>query len=617
MNKIIKLILAGVCALSMLTGCLDDYQELNTNPELLGQTDPRNAFTGATMNFNNNSRGHLMNKYSGVMQYMQYIVNYTGAQEGAYVNPTGTSGRPSPYTPYYGDYFGQIGLQLRYLVNTVIPGNSEAERFQDLAAIANILETYEAWLMFDVCGAAPYTEAFKLASDGIRTPRYDLYQKSLDGEELYKAFDRKVKENISILQNSNENQYNLGSNDYFYKGDIAKWIKFSNTLRIKMAQRLEKADNSFYKSVLSEVLSNTGGIISSLDESCLYNHPNEHNDNTDDMHILTYQYCASRALVSFLEAYDDPRLPLLVRRNGFGDGNNNKTNDEYFETVKKYYPDYQTRFSQWVNHRFTGMSANPDSSSSDWSKNSYYTIEYIDDGGTARTIDIRHNSQIESRFYVKNGGKVGTQITARNKEDASFDVSQEKISLFTPMITYPETCFMMAEIAFKEGRVMGGKDALTWYRDGIRASMEQYQAWAVKMAVPAAMNENSGIYAPITEEKISAYLARPEFQTVSLEKIISQQWVNLFMRPEEAWATWKRTGLPAFKDQPTPENGVAFLESIITGGSTLIIPRRAALGAPNSENLDNYNAALKQLIEDSNYGPAVERTEGRIWWDKP
>lgn len=617
MNNKIKSILIGACILFMFTGCLDDYKELNTDPELLGQTDPRNVFTGATLNFNNKSRGHLMSKYSGVMQYMQYIVSYNGAQEGAYVNPTSSAGRPSPYTPYYKDYFEQIGLQLRYLVNTVIPQNSEADRFQDVAAIANILETYEAWLMFDVCGAAPYVEAFKLATENIRTPRYDLYQKDLNGEPLYKVFDRKVAENIALLQKSTEAQYRLGNNDYFYKGDISKWIRFGNTLRIKMAQRLEKADNGFYKSVLSEALSNPGGIISSLDQSCVYHHPNEYNDNTDDTHILTYQYCASRALVKFMETYDDPRLPLLVRRNGFGDGNNNKTNDEYFDTVKEYFPDYENRFKQWVDHRYNGMSANPDSASSDWSKNSYYTLEYTDAGGTDRTIDIRHNSQIESRFYVKNGGKVGTQITARNKEDASFDVSQEKISLFTPMITYPETCFMMAEIAFKEGQVMGGKDALTWYRDGIRASMEQYQAWAVKMAVPAAMNENSGIYAPITEEKISAYLARPEFQTVSLEKIISQQWVNLFMRPEEAWATWKRTGLPAFKDQPTPENGVAFLESIATGGSTLIIPRRAALGAPNSENLDNYNAALKLLIEDSNYGSAVERTEGRIWWDKP
>ena len=81
--------------------------------------------------------------------------------------------------------------------------------------------------------------------------------------------------------------------------------------------------------------------------------------------------------------------------------------------------------------------------------------------------------------------------------------------------------------------------------------------------------------------------------------------------------TWKRTGLPAFKDQPIPENGVAFLETITTGGTGLLIPRRASLGAPNSENLDNYNAALEQLIADPIYGAAVDRTEGRIWWDKP
>ena len=47
MNKI-KYILIGAFTLLTLTGCLDEYKELNTNPELLGATDPRNAFTGAT-----------------------------------------------------------------------------------------------------------------------------------------------------------------------------------------------------------------------------------------------------------------------------------------------------------------------------------------------------------------------------------------------------------------------------------------------------------------------------------------------------------------------------------------------------------------------------------------
>lgn len=615
MNKI-KYILLGAFSLFVFSGCLEDYQELNTNPELLGTVDPKNAFTGATENWNNSARHHLTSKYSGVMQIMQYIVSSGGAPAGVYVNPTANA-RPSIYTPYYNDYFGQIGLRLRYLVNSVIPLHPEKERYQNVAAIALILETYQAWLMFDVNGAAPYTEGLKLASEGIAKPRYDLYQKDINGKELYKVFDEKVKENITLLQNASDDQYSLDRNDFFYGGDVAKWIKFGNTLRIKMAQRLEKADNAFYQSVISEALAHPGGIISNQTESAVYHHPNEHNNNTDDMQALTTNYVAARALVNFLKAYDDPRLPLLVRRNGFGDGNNNSSNDEVFELLKKYYPDYQMKFSQWVD-RYTGMAANPDSTNSLWSTDAYFTIPYVDDKGVDQTMTVRNNSQIESRFYVKNGGKVSNTLGVREKEDqALYDVSQDKITLFTPLITYPEVCFMMAEIAYKSGNTVGGKSALTWFRDGIRASMEQYQTWAENMGVPSAMNPNSDNYAPITTAGIDAYLARPEFQSVTLEKIITQQWVNLFMRPEEAWATWKRTGLPAFKAQPTPVAGVAFLEELKTGGEPLLIPRRGVLPTPNTANIDNFHAAVDALKADPNYGPAVDKTEGRIWWDKP
>lgn len=471
--------------------------------------------------------------------------------------------------------------------------------------------------MFDVYGAAPYTEGLKLSSDGISTPRYDLYQNDINGEPMYKVLDNKIKENIAILQNSDDNQYNLGKNDFFYEGDVSNWIRFANTLRIKMTQRVETADNAFYNTVVTEALAHSGGIISNLDQSAIYHHPNEHNNNTDDMQALTTSYVATRALVSFLKEYDDPRLPILVRRNGFGYGNNNTTNDETFELLETFYPDYEEEFSKYLD-RYTGNTANPDSSSVPGYNNAYYTISYVDDEGVDQTMTVRNNSQIESRFFVKNGGKVSNTLGVRDKEDQDkYDVSQEEITLFTPLITYPETCFMMAEIAFKEGKSMGGKDALTWFRDGIRASMTQYQQWAENMAVPSAMNQNSDNYDPITNSDIDTYLARSEFQTVTLEKIISQQWVNLFMRPEEAWATWKRTGLPEFKQVPEPVNGVAYLEEIKSGGDQLYIPRRNVLPTPNTANIDNFNEAVSALSSDPNYGSAANSTEGRIWWDKP
>lgn len=608
MNKLKSIILAGITLLS-LGGCKSDLQELNTNPELLGETDPRFVFTGATQNWNNCSRDHLMSKYSGVMQIMQYLVSYGGPTENIYAN-TNKASNPAPFMPYYGDFFGStnsIGQRLRYLVDVVIENNKEKHRFQHLAAIANILEAYQAWLLFDVYGSAPYVEAFKVG-EGIKTPTYDFYQ------DIYKEFDQTVKNGVELLYSNLENQYEIGKNDLFYKGDISKWIKFGNTLRIKMAQRLEKADPAYYSTIIAEALTHPGGIIASNEQSCIYYHPNEYNNNTDDTCILTYQYGVSKALVNFLMQYNDPRLPLLVRRNGFGIGNNNQTNDERFNLMIKYYPDYETRFSQWTK-RYVGMSANPDSTKSLWSSATYIDLPYND--GADRTVSIRMNSQIESRYYVKNGGNVGTQLTARDKEDNTYHANENEITLFDPQITYPEVCFMLAEISLKANTSMGGKDANTWFKEGIKSSMEQYQMWAEKMKVPAAMAANSDNYNPITAGSIEAYLAQPEFQVATLEKIITQQWVNLFMRPEEAWATWKRTGFPSFKDQPIPEDGVAYFETLTTGGDKLLIPRRCIVPTPNNANIDNFNKAVEKLMKDQHYGLTPNSTEGRIWWDRP
>lgn len=136
------------------------------------------------------------------------------------------------------------------------------------------------------------------------------------------------------------------------------------------------------------------------------------------------------------------------------------------------------------------------------------------------------------------------------------------------------------------------------------------------MYVVAQVNNTVENYNPVNEDKINAYLARPEFQTATLEKIISQQWINLYRQPQEMWATWKRTGLPAFKAEPTPEDGVAYLEEIKDADNTLLIPRRNSLPTPNSLNIDNYYSAIEALKTDSDYGKEVSTTEGRIWWDK-
>ena len=174
--KTIKYLFTGVCSAMLLTGCLDEYKELNTDNELMGAVDPRNEFTGATLNFDNSSRAHLTNLYGGTMIYMQYLVGNSGGSADSYVSPAKPNNHPQPGNLAYSYYYSNsaFGRNLDYLINTSIPKNAQAERYADVKAIAQILLSYQQWRILDAYGAAPLTEAFRAQSEGIRTPRYDL-----------------------------------------------------------------------------------------------------------------------------------------------------------------------------------------------------------------------------------------------------------------------------------------------------------------------------------------------------------------------------------------------------------------------------------------------------------
>ena len=429
--KTYKYLLAGVCSMFMFSSCLDEYVELNTNPEVMGSADPVNIFAGATKNYNNSSRAHLTGLYSGVMRYMQYVVRDGGADAGIYINLNDDANRTSPSNLAYSNYYSNFGLYLDNLINTAIPGQANPEKYNDVKAIAQILLSHQQWTVLDCLGAAPITEAFKSA-EGIKTPKYDLYNESVreDKMPMYKVIDAEVKAAVELLRKSGPDQAKLGTADFFYGGDIQKWIKFANTLRVKMAQRVEKRDTPFYNNVISEVLSSASNVIDSNDASCIYWHPNDYNNNKDDIQDITGRYAAAAAFVNYLEAYNDPRLPLLIRPNGFGLNNNNEENDEWFTIFNEQNPGWEAKYPQFVD-RYSGMSANPDSVSSKFHSNEYLSLEYTTEEGGKATMDIRMHSQVEGRYFIKNGGDNGNgNMPIRDIEDAKYEFNDNEIKTF-------------------------------------------------------------------------------------------------------------------------------------------------------------------------------------------
>ena len=100
----------------------------------------------------------------------------------------------------------------------------------------------------------------------------------------------------------------------------------------------------------------------------------------------------------------------------------------------------------------------------------------------------------------------------------------------TALLTYSEVLLLGAEAA-ERGWISDDPSML--YENGVRANMNQYDSWN-----PAN--------AP-TDSEIDTYLNQPEIAfdpSRALAQIHLQQWIGLYMNGNEAWATWRRTGVP-------------------------------------------------------------------------
>lgn len=98
------------------------------------------------------------------------------------------------------------------------------------------------------------------------------------------------------------------------------------------------------------------------------------------------------------------------------------------------------------------------------------------------------------------------------------------------IMTYSEVLFLQAEAA-ERGWIAGGSaQAATYYLSAITASMNQWDAYG-----PAN--------AP-TDSEITNYLASAAVAYNGLSSIYLQKWISLWMNGSEAFAEWRRTGVP-------------------------------------------------------------------------
>ena len=99
--------------------------------------------------------------------------------------------------------------------------------------VSQLLQAYTFSVTTDIFGDIPFSEALQGSSN--ITPKYDTQ------ESIYPKLISLIDAGIANVQ-SNTGSYKPTSDDFIYGGNVTKWVKFGNSLKLRLYNHLSKRD---------------------------------------------------------------------------------------------------------------------------------------------------------------------------------------------------------------------------------------------------------------------------------------------------------------------------------------------------------------------------------------
>lgn len=173
-------------------------------------------------------------------------------------------------------------------------------------AWAKIVRVEAMHRVSDIYGPIIYTNYGKSNADG--SVSFDSQKDAYDA--FFKDLDSAINVLTPLVQNNAPATFSKF--DLIYGGSFAKWLKFANTLRLRLAIRISKADPAKAKTEGEAALSNPGGLLSTNDDNAFVDiginyHPLNGITSWGDVNI-------GAPLACYLNGYNDPRVSKYMTK---------------------------------------------------------------------------------------------------------------------------------------------------------------------------------------------------------------------------------------------------------------------------------------------------------------
>ena len=301
------ILIIGLVAQALLPSCTKDYPAINSDPSKVTEITAgelpflfTKALQGAFTSYqtDQNLFADLYAQY-----YANTSVNFATdrlAVQHAWLN--------SVYTVAYSGVMPQLQVIMQ-----------KAEPTTPEYALSNIWWVFAFHRITDYFGPIPYFQA----GTGQRDVAYDPMDK------IYDDFFKRLQSAVTVLKQHTASKP-FGTADLIYGGDVNKWIKFANTLRLRLAMRISAVDPARAKSEAEAAVAG-GVMVTSPADDALMKRGNANSSAINPLSSMSEynEFRMSATMESIMKGYQDPRISIYwlpARANGEYNGFRNGLN---------------------------------------------------------------------------------------------------------------------------------------------------------------------------------------------------------------------------------------------------------------------------------------------------
>ena len=262
MKNIINKIVFGSLTVA-LSSCIGNYENINSNPYEAPDLSADGYALGSAMN---NLAGCVVSPDVNTAQFTDCLL---GGPLGGYFadSNAGFTEAISTFNPK--DDWSRVFLKSDKIIPTLYSNLTQVKLVSQNTndpvpyAIAQVIKVAAMHRVTDAFGPIPYSQIG--ANGEIATP-YDSQ------DVTYNTFFEELNAAIATL-NEHPNEQLVPTADYIYKGDVKKWIRFANSLKLRLAIRIAYANPVKAQQMAEEAVNPAnGGVIESNADNATWNY---------------------------------------------------------------------------------------------------------------------------------------------------------------------------------------------------------------------------------------------------------------------------------------------------------------------------------------------------------